>query len=108
MTKKQKITAVLALAFAFNLGMAVMCGCSYFTQEKVAEIHKTVGTILDIAYTDRPARRRRQDHRSAGRNAQGSRTAFLRGAAGETHGTFRQRRDGRSKKLYNNLINRIS
>ena len=31
--------------------MAVMCGCSYFTQEKVAEIHKTVGTILDIAYT---------------------------------------------------------
>ena len=51
MTKKQKITAVLALAFAFNLGMAVMCGCSYFTQEKVAEIHKTVGTILDIAYT---------------------------------------------------------
>ena len=51
MTKKQKITAVLALAFAFSLGMAVMCGCSYFTQEKVAEIHKTVGTILDIAYT---------------------------------------------------------
>ena len=51
MTKKQKITAVLALAFAFSLGMAVMCGCSYFTQEKVAEIHKTVGIILDIAYT---------------------------------------------------------
>ena len=50
-TKKQKITAVLALAIAFGLGMAVMCGCSYFTQEKVAEIHKTVGTILDIAYT---------------------------------------------------------
>ena len=48
-TKKQKITAVLALAIAFGLGMAVMCGCSYFTQEKVAEIHKTVGTILDIA-----------------------------------------------------------
>ena len=44
MTKKQKITAVLALAIAFGLGMAVMCGCSYFTQE-------TVGTILDIAYT---------------------------------------------------------
>ena len=38
-TKKQKITAVLALAIAFGLGMAVMCGC------------KTVGTILDIAYT---------------------------------------------------------
>lgn len=51
MTKKQKITAILALAIAFGLGMAVMCGCSYFTQEKVAEIHKTVGTILDIAYT---------------------------------------------------------
>lgn len=50
-TKKQKITAILALAIAFGLGMAVMCGCSYFTQEKVAEIHKTVGTILDIAYT---------------------------------------------------------
>ena len=50
-TKKQKITAVLALAIAFGLGIAVMCGCSYFTQEKVAEIHKTVGTILDIAYT---------------------------------------------------------
>ena len=50
-TKKQKITAVLALAIAFGLGMAVMCGCSYFTQEKVAEIHETVGTILDIAYT---------------------------------------------------------
>ena len=51
MTKKQKITAILALAIAFSLGMATMCGCSYFTQEKVAEIHKTVGTILDIAYT---------------------------------------------------------
>ena len=50
-TKKQKITAILALAIAFGLGMAVMCGCSCFTQEKVAEIHKTVGTILDIAYT---------------------------------------------------------
>ena len=51
MTKKQKITAILALAIAFSLGMAVMCGCSCFTQEQVAEIHKTVGTILDIAYT---------------------------------------------------------
>lgn len=50
-TKKQKITAVLALAIAFGLGMAVMCGCSGFTQGTVAEIHKTVGTILDIAYT---------------------------------------------------------
>ena len=51
MTKKQKITAVLALAIAFGLGMTVMCGCSSFTQGTVAEIHKTVGTILDIAYT---------------------------------------------------------
>ena len=50
-TKKQKINAVLALTIAFGLGMAVLCGCSYLTQEKVAEIHKTVGTILDIAYT---------------------------------------------------------
>lgn len=50
-TKKQKITAVLALAIAFGLGMTVMCGCSCFTREQVAEIHKTVGTILDIAYT---------------------------------------------------------
>ena len=49
--KKQKITTVLALAIAFGLGMTVMCGCSSFTQGTVAEIHKTVGTILDIAYT---------------------------------------------------------
>ena len=48
---------------------------------------------------DRPAHRRRQDHRSAGRNAQGSRTAFLRGAAGKTCGTFRQRRDRRSFRV---------
>ena len=47
-TKKQKITAVLALAIAFGLGMAVMCGCSYFTQEKVAG---TVSAVLEIAYT---------------------------------------------------------
>ena len=51
MMKKQKITAILAFAIAFGLGMAAMCGCSCFTQEKVAEIHKTVGIILDIAYT---------------------------------------------------------
>ena len=51
MMKKQKITAILAFAIAFGLGMAVMCGCSCFTQKKVAEIHKTVGAILDIAYT---------------------------------------------------------
>ena len=49
-TKKQKITAVLALAIAFGLGMAVMCGCSYFTQEKVAEIHKTVDNVRKIAH----------------------------------------------------------
>ena len=50
-TKTQKITAVFALLTAFALGMATMCGCSYFTQEKVAAIHKTVGTVLDIAYS---------------------------------------------------------
>ena len=50
-TKKQKITAMTALATAFALGMATVSGCSCFTEEKVAEIHKTVGTILDIAYT---------------------------------------------------------
>ena len=50
-TKTQKFTAVFALLAAFALGMGTMCGCSYFTQEKIAEIHKTVGTILDIAYT---------------------------------------------------------
>lgn len=49
--KTQKFTAVFALLAAFTLGMGTMCGCSYFTQEKVAAIHKTVGTILDIAYT---------------------------------------------------------
>lgn len=48
---------------------------------------------------DRPARRRRQDHTSAGRNAQGSRTAFLRGAAGKTCGAFSQRRDRRSFRV---------
>ena len=50
-TKPQKITAVFALLAAFALGMGTMCGCSYFTQEKAAAIHKTVGTVLDIAYT---------------------------------------------------------
>lgn len=50
-TKTQKFTAVFALLTAFALGMGTMCGCSYFTQEKVAAIHKTVGTVLDIAYT---------------------------------------------------------
>ena len=50
-TKKQKLTAIIALLIAFGLGMATMCGCAYFTREKVAAIHKTVGTVLDIAYT---------------------------------------------------------
>ena len=49
--KKQKITTVISLFTAFALGMAVMCGCSYFTAEKVAKIHKTIGTVLDIAYS---------------------------------------------------------
>ena len=50
-TKNQKITIVSALFLAFILGIGTMCGCSCFTPEKVAAIHKTVGTILDIAYT---------------------------------------------------------
>ena len=50
-TKKQKFTAIIALLVAFGLGMAAMCGCAYFTEERVAAIHKTVGTVLDIAYT---------------------------------------------------------
>ena len=49
-TKNQKITIVSALFLAFILGIGTMCGCSCFTPEKVAAIHKTVGTILDIAY----------------------------------------------------------
>ena len=49
-TKNQKISIVSALFLAFVLGIGMMCGCSCFTPEKVAAIHKTVGTILDIAY----------------------------------------------------------
>ena len=76
MTKKQKITAVLALAFAFSLRRR----CSCRTE-------------------DRPARRRRQDHTSTGRNAQGSLPAFLRGSAGKTCGAFSQRRGRRSFRV---------
>lgn len=49
-TKTQKITIVSVLFFTFVLGIGMMCGCSCFAPEKVAAIHKTVGTILDIAY----------------------------------------------------------
>ena len=48
---------------------------------------------------DRPARRRRQDHTSAGRNAESCRPEVLRGSAGQTHGTFCQRRDRRSFRV---------
>ena len=48
-TKNQKISIVSALFLAFVLGIGMMCGCSCFTPEKVAAIHKTVGTILVIA-----------------------------------------------------------
>ena len=47
-TKKQKITAMTALATAFALGMATVSGCSCFTEEKVAG---TVSAVLEIAYT---------------------------------------------------------
>lgn len=50
-TKKQKFTAIFALAVAFALGMVVMSGCAFFTQERVAAIHKTVGTVLEVAYS---------------------------------------------------------
>lgn len=50
-TKKQKLFTILSLLVAFGLGMAAMCGCAYFSKEKVAAIHKTVGTVLDIAYS---------------------------------------------------------
>ena len=48
---------------------------------------------------DRPARRRRQDHTSAGRNAERSRPEFLRGSAGKTCGAFSQRRGRRSFRV---------
>ena len=121
MTKKQKITAVLALAFAFSLSMAVMCGCSYLTQEKVAEIHKTVGTILDIAYTSGGAvlveqkidqlvadgkitPQQGEMLKEAARRSYEALQAkltpeVLRGSAGQTHGTFCQRRDRRSFRV---------
>jgi len=47
MQKKHMLFTILAvLAVA-----GIAAGCAYFTQEKVAAIHKTVGTVLDIAYT---------------------------------------------------------
>ncbi len=36
--------AVIALA-------GTVAGCAFFTQEKVAAIHKTVGAVLDVAYS---------------------------------------------------------
>ncbi len=36
--------AVIALA-------GTVAGCAFFTQEKVVAIHKTVGTVLDVAYS---------------------------------------------------------
>ncbi len=38
------IIAVVAIA-------GTVAGCAYFTQENVAAIHKTEGTVLDVAYT---------------------------------------------------------
>ncbi len=47
-----KKKSMFILAFAAVIAIAVtVAGCAYFTQEKVAAIHKTVGTVLDVAYS---------------------------------------------------------
>ena len=107
MTKKQKITAVLALAFAFSLGIDVRMLLLHLGKGRRNpqngrdhsghRLH--LRRCCSCRTEDRPARRRRQDHSSAGRNAQGSRTAFLRGAAGKTCGAFSQRRGCRSFRV---------
>ncbi len=50
-TRKQKITIAITLFTAFGFGMATMCGCSSFTEEKAAAVYKVIGTTLNIAYT---------------------------------------------------------
>ncbi len=44
--KKSFVFAVFAAVLA-----AAVIGCSAISQDKVAAIHKTVGTVLDVAYT---------------------------------------------------------
>ena len=46
-TKKQKFAYAFAIVLSFALGMLIMSGCAYFSQEKVAG---TVSTVLEIAY----------------------------------------------------------
>ncbi len=48
MKKKSMLIIVIAVVIAIA---GTVAGCSYLTQEKVAAIHKTVGTVLDVAYT---------------------------------------------------------
>ena len=50
-TRKQKITIAITLLTAFGFGMATMCGCSSFTEEKATAVYKAIGTTLNIAYT---------------------------------------------------------
>ncbi|MGE4300650.1 MAG: hypothetical protein AB7F40_03500 [Victivallaceae bacterium] len=50
-TRKQKITIAITLFTTFGFGMATMCGCSSFTEEKAAAVSKAIGTTLNIAYT---------------------------------------------------------
>lgn len=46
-TKKQKLVLAISMLAAFALGMAIVSGCAYFTEEKVAG---TASTVLEIAY----------------------------------------------------------
>ena len=48
MKKKSMLIIVIAVVIAIA---GTVAGCAFFTQEKVAAIHKTVGTVLDVAYT---------------------------------------------------------
>lgn len=52
MSKKEKIVVAVAVVAAFALGAGSMCGCAYFTQERVAAIHQTVATSLQNAYNN--------------------------------------------------------
>ncbi len=47
--KKKSMFILAAVAVIAIAG--TVAGCAYFTQEKVAAIHKTVGTVLDVAYS---------------------------------------------------------
>ena len=49
-TRKQKITIGITFFTAFGFGMATMCECSSFTEEKATAVYKAIGTTLNIAY----------------------------------------------------------